>query len=44
VRSEWPLFDGWPETEGRAEDAYDSAAAFLCGRKVNQLYRRLKKL
>jgi hypothetical protein len=42
VRSEWPLFDKWPEAKTKAEDAFDSAAAFLCGRKANKLYARLK--
>ena len=42
VCSEWPLFKGWPDTEERAEDAIDSAAAFLCGRFINTLYSKLR--
>lgn len=42
VLKEWPLFNGWPSTEGIAEDAYDSAAAFMCGRNANKLYARLR--
>lgn len=44
VQSEFPRFKGWPATERLAEDSYDSAAAFLCGRTKNCLYRRLKSL
>lgn len=40
--SEWPLFEGWPETEGRAEDTFDSAVAFMCGRNANNLYAKLR--
>lgn len=42
VIKEWPLFNGWPERESLAEDAYDSAAAFMCGRANNDLYKRIR--
>lgn len=42
VEKEWPDFKGWPERAALAEDAYDSAAAFLCGRARNRLYKRLR--
>ena len=38
----WPLFDGWPERAAEAEDAIDSAAAFISGRVANNLYKRIK--
>ena len=34
VLSAFPHFCGWPKTKALAEDAYDSAAAFLCGIKL----------
>jgi hypothetical protein len=43
VSSEWPLFSEWPETSDKAEDAYDAAAAFMCGRVLNRLYAKLKE-
>lgn len=42
--STWPHFDGWPTSAELAEDAYDSACAFIAGQKLNQLYGRLKFL
>lgn len=42
VDAEWPDFKGWPDKADKAEDAYDAAAAFLCGRKKGRLYGRLK--
>lgn len=44
VQSEFPRFKDWPVTDRLAEDSYDSAAAFLCGRTKNRLYKRLKRL
>lgn len=44
VESTFPKFRGWPAKAALAEDSYDSAAAFLCGRTKNQLYKRLKRL
>lgn len=43
VIQEWPEFTAWPKTKAAAEDAYDSAAAFMCGRVQNDLYRRLSQ-
>lgn len=43
VDKEWPDFKGWPEKADVAEDAYDSAAAFLCGRAKARLYGRLRR-
>ena len=44
VRTEWPEFDGWPAQKGLAEDSYDAAAAFMCGRREGDcLYRRLRQ-
>ena len=37
VLREFSYFKGWPETKALAEDAYDSAAAFLCGIKGGTL-------
>lgn len=42
VDKEWPDFKGWPEKAGVAEDSYDSAAAFLCGRAKSRMYARLR--
>lgn len=42
VLDEFPYFKGWPPTKEYAEDAYDSAAAFLCGRTKRVLYQLLK--
>ena len=43
VSLEWPLFKEWPTDSKQAEDAYDAAAAFMCGRVVNRLYAKLKE-
>lgn len=42
VLAAFPHFTGWPTTKAYAEDAYDSAAAFLCGIAKQSLYQRLK--
>jgi Holliday junction resolvasome RuvABC endonuclease subunit len=42
VLSEFPRFADWPETKALAEDAYDSVAAFLCGRKQDRMYGRFR--
>jgi hypothetical protein len=39
----WPDFKAWPKTAELAEDAYDSAGAFICGVGANNLYARLKE-
>ena len=44
VLAAWPSFKGWPEKVALAEDAYDSAGAFLCGRSRNDLYGRVRKV
>lgn len=43
VESIFPDFHGWPDRPKLAEDSYDSAAAFLCGRAKNKLYRAMKE-
>jgi len=42
VQREFPLFSDWPKSKGKAEDAYDAAAAFLSARTSSELYKRLK--
>ena len=42
VIREWPEFSAWPKTKATAEDAYDSAAAFMCGRETNDLYHHFR--
>lgn len=44
VMAAFPSFTHWPKRKELAEDSYDSAAAFLCGRGKNALYARLKKI
>lgn len=43
VLAAFPEFDGWPKQKALAEDAYDSAAAFLCGRVTDVHYREIKQ-
>ncbi len=43
VLAAFPDFTAWPKQKALAEDAYDSAAAFLCGRATNVHYRMLKQ-
>lgn len=39
----FPGFEGWPDTIGRAEHTYDAACAFVAGRVKGDLYKALKK-
>ena len=43
VESTFPDFHDWPVRPALAEDSYDGAAAFLCGRAKNKLYRLMKE-
>lgn len=44
VVAAFPDFAGWPPQVTLAEDAYDSAAAFMAGRIKNQLYKQILKV